>query len=145
MMTFPTMTQRPGAFADEEAALAVNRDAFEKGMARLNRTDALIKAQPDAVLDLEWIDRNGGRTRTVSVKQFHLIEAPHRIEMRTAGARYRSRCRFSGSTHASGANTSTPTTMGRMSCTAWPPQPLSRLRLFAGKGRVARCVSSCGR
>ena len=72
------------AFADEEAALAVNRDAFEKGMARLNRTYAFIKARPDAVLDLEWIDRNGGRTRTVSIKQFHFVEAPHRVEMRTA-------------------------------------------------------------
>ena len=72
------------AFADEEAALAVNRDVFEKGMARLNRTYAFIKARPDAVLDLEWLDRNGGRTRTVSIKQFHFIEAPHRIEMRTA-------------------------------------------------------------
>jgi hypothetical protein len=71
------------ALAEAEAAQAKNSDAYKKGMAWLNRNYAFIEARPDSVLDLEWIGGDGQRTRTLSIKQFHNVLAPYRLEIKT--------------------------------------------------------------
>jgi hypothetical protein len=71
------------AFAEAEAANAKNKEAFQKGIERLNRKYTYILARPDAVLDLNWIWANGGRTRILALQDFHNVEAPHRIEIKS--------------------------------------------------------------